>query len=56
LPAALSTHQNLKFGKLGEAIDAADIVVLLVDHKEFKFLEPKRLAEKSVIDTRGVWR
>jgi UDP-N-acetyl-D-mannosaminuronic acid dehydrogenase len=56
LPVSLSGQQNLELGKLAEAIDAADIVVLLVDHKEFKFLEPKRLAEKSVIDTRGVWR
>jgi UDP-N-acetyl-D-mannosaminuronic acid dehydrogenase len=56
LPTSLSCHQNLKLDKLGEAIEAADIVVLLVDHKEFKFLEPNRLAEKAVIDTRGVWR
>jgi UDP-N-acetyl-D-mannosaminuronic acid dehydrogenase len=30
--------------------------VLLVDHKEFKYLDRDLLAEKAIIDTRGAWR
>jgi UDP-N-acetyl-D-mannosaminuronic acid dehydrogenase len=38
------------------AIRAADIVVLLVNHRVFKSVDRGLLAEKSVIDTRGFWR
>ena len=41
---------------LDDALDAADIVVLLTDHNEFRSLERERLAGKTVIDTRGIWR
>ena len=40
----------------GEAVKAADIVVLLVDHKAFASLSRPVLAEKMVIDTRGFWK
>lgn len=40
----------------GEAVEAADIVVLLVDHKAFASLSHPILAEKMVIDTRGFWK
>ena len=39
-----------------EAVKAADIVVLLVDHKIFSSLSRLGLAEKIVIDTRGFWK
>ena len=39
-----------------DAIAAADIVVLLVDHDHFKALSRSRLAGKVVYDTRGLWR
>lgn len=38
------------------AIEKADILVLLVDHKPFKRLPMSKLLDKVVIDTRGVWR
>jgi len=41
---------------LDDALDAADVVVLLTDHNEFRSLERERLAGKTVIDTRGIWR
>lgn len=41
---------------LSEAVERADVVVLLVDHREFKELDRARLAGKRVIDTRGTWR
>ena len=39
-----------------EAIDDADIVVLLVDHDHFRSLSRSRLDGKVVYDTRGMWR
>ncbi len=37
-----------------EVVAAADIVLLLVDHKEFRDLKAADLKEKILIDTRGV--
>lgn len=34
----------------------ADILLVLVDHQEFKGIDRELLKEKVVIDTRGVWR
>lgn len=39
-----------------EAIQRADIVVLLVDHDAFREIDRDRLLDKAVIDTRGLWR
>jgi UDP-N-acetyl-D-mannosaminuronic acid dehydrogenase len=38
-----------------EAINNADIIVLLVDHKSFKDIEINLLIDKQIIDTRGIW-
>ena len=37
------------------AIDRADIVVLLVDHRQFGLIDPEALKDKKLIDTRGLW-
>lgn len=37
------------------AIEQADIVVLLVDHKHFNRIRPEKLQRCVVIDTRGFW-
>ena len=37
------------------AIDQADIVVLLVDHKQFHLIDMDALAGKALVDTRGLW-
>ena len=37
------------------AIDKADIVVLLVDHRQFNFIDPESLKDKKLVDTRGLW-
>lgn len=39
-----------------EAIGRADIIVLLVDHREFKGVPEAVRHGKTVIDTRGIWR
>ena len=56
LPGPLAGFDNVRLEPTAAGIAAADIVVLLVDHKEFKHLKRDLLVEKTVIDTRGVWR
>lgn len=41
---------------LDEVLREADILLVLVDHEEFKEVDRELLKEKVVIDTRGVWR
>ncbi|MCY1159146.1 MAG: wecC [Citricoccus sp.] len=55
LPAALAGYQNLRLAETEEALEAADIIVLLVDHTAFAGLGD-RVADKRVVDTRGQWR
>jgi UDP-N-acetyl-D-mannosaminuronic acid dehydrogenase len=42
--------------ELGEVLREADILLLLVDHEEFKEIDHQMLKEKVVLDTRGIWR
>ena len=56
LPASLKELENVKKESLVEAISAAGVVLLLVDHTEFASLDRKLLEGKTVIDTRGLWR
>ncbi len=46
---------GVEFASILDALDRADIFVLLVDHKPFKRVPTGKLAEKIVIDTRGIW-
>jgi len=41
---------------LDEALERCDVLVVLVDHEEFKRVQPTRRAGKLVLDTRGIWR
>ncbi|WP_022868488.1 UDP-N-acetyl-D-mannosamine dehydrogenase [Schaalia vaccimaxillae] len=56
LPKKLEGIGNLELADLHEAIEAADIIVLLVDHKEIRALDRAVFADKTLIDTRGVFR
>ena len=56
LPDRLSAYENIELADLTTAIESADVVVLLVDHREFVGADQNLLDGKSVIDTRGVWR
>ena len=56
LPHQLADLPNVRLEGASDAIAAADIVVLLVDHDHFKALSRSRLAGKVVYDTRGLWR
>jgi UDP-N-acetyl-D-mannosaminuronic acid dehydrogenase len=56
LPKRLEQLENVELKDYEAAIKEADIVLLLVDHKEFKDLKATALAGKTVIDTKGIWR
>lgn len=56
LPKALQGMSNVEFAKYADAIDRADVVLLLVDHDEFKSIPATALKGKTVVDTKGLWR
>ena len=56
LPPRLAKYPNLKLAGTVNAVDAADIVTLLVDHDQFKTMSRSLLGGKVVYDTRGAWR
>jgi UDP-N-acetyl-D-mannosaminuronic acid dehydrogenase len=56
LPRALAGRNNVQLTSTDAAIAQADVVVVLVDHDEFKTVPPAALADKAIIDTRGIWR
>lgn len=55
LPNSLAGRDNVKLVDLDQAISDSELVVLLVDHKEFKAIDPAALENKEVIDTKGIW-
>ena len=56
LPASLAGRPHVRAQRAGEAVDEADIVVVLVDHDHFRSLNRARLDGKVVYDTRGIWK
>ncbi|MEM9442209.1 MAG: UDP-N-acetyl-D-mannosamine dehydrogenase [Pseudomonadota bacterium] len=50
----IKSHPEFDLVPLSEAVAEADILLLLVDHREFKALNAQRLQDKIIIDTRGV--
>lgn len=56
LPQELAEFANIRLMETDKAVEAADVVVLLVDHDRFRDIEPSSLEGKKVIDTRGFWR
>jgi UDP-N-acetyl-D-mannosaminuronic acid dehydrogenase len=53
IPPQLAERASLE--QLDEAIDRADLIVLLVDHRSFRAIDKSRLSGKRLVDTRGVW-
>lgn len=39
-----------------QALATADILVMLVDHRQFRAIAPSTICQRWVVDTRGVWR
>ncbi|CAM3204091.1 UDP-N-acetyl-D-mannosamine dehydrogenase [Corynebacterium gottingense] len=55
LPESLAELSNIQKQDLDDAVEAADIVLLLVNHKEILAFDTSKLGSKTVIDTKGVW-
>jgi UDP-N-acetyl-D-mannosaminuronic acid dehydrogenase len=53
LPEKLATA-GIALSSLESALDRANVIVILVDHKEFKAADKTQFATKVVIDTRGI--
>ena len=56
LPDELRGLGSVTMAETEEAIARADVVLLLVDHREFRDLDRRLLTGRIVIDTRGAWR
>ena len=54
LPAKLAGNCTLT--ALDDALATADVLVLLVDHKEFKATPADAVQQRYIVDTKGVWR
>ncbi len=54
LPKGLN-NKSIALVTTNEAIKIADIIILLVDHGVFKFIDLNLLSGKQIIDTRGIW-
>lgn len=55
LPKELHKYESLKLVDLATALKKADIIALLVDHREFGDIDTEQLRGKVIIDTRGLW-
>lgn len=53
LPKSLGGRATLV--ELEEALEQADVLVLLVDHKPFRKIRPSLRAGQRLVDTRGIW-
>ncbi|MEU4390557.1 UDP-N-acetyl-D-mannosamine dehydrogenase [Kribbella sp. NPDC023855] len=56
LPADLAGLSNVELADAAGAVAAADVILLLVDHDEFRGVDRSMLEGKRVIDTKGLWR
>jgi UDP-N-acetyl-D-mannosaminuronic acid dehydrogenase len=56
LPRSLADLPHVRSAALKDALTAADIIVLLVDHRQFKRVDRELLNLKIIVDTRGIWR
>ncbi|WP_305883253.1 UDP-N-acetyl-D-mannosamine dehydrogenase [Corynebacterium lipophilum] len=54
LPKRLKGFDNVELVSYTDALEQADVIVLLVDHKEFKTLANDKFEGKNVIDTKGL--
>lgn len=50
----LSSHSEFELLSCDEVVGAADIILLLVDHRQYRHLKAADLKEKILIDTRGL--
>lgn len=53
LPKSLMGLVTLK--DTATALQQADVLVMLVDHKQFKAIKPEDIKQQWIVDTKGVW-
>jgi UDP-N-acetyl-D-mannosaminuronic acid dehydrogenase len=56
LPKEFAGKANAELAELEDAVERADILLVMVDHDPFKAFDREKLQEKVVIDTKGLWR
>jgi len=56
LPEGFSNMKHVSLRSTQEAIESADVLVGLVDHREFKQVKLNETSNKTIIDTRGMWQ
>jgi len=54
LPQKLAANSELV--SVEQALQQADVLVLLVDHNEFKAIKSEQVTQSWIVDTKGVWR
>lgn len=54
LPAKLADSSTLV--SLDEALAQADVLVMLVDHSQFRAIDDAQVEQQWIVDTKGVWR
>ena len=55
LPDELLSADPCELVELPDAMERADVVVLLTDHTSFLEIDPRSLEGKKILDSRGVW-
>lgn len=55
MPSSLREFNNVQMVRTDSAMKEADLILLLVDHDEFKKADRELLSGKLVVDTRGIW-
>ena len=48
-------QESLVLTSAEHALNEANIIVLLVDHKEFKLISKGNLEHQTIVDTKGIW-
>jgi len=54
IPARLANEATLVSTE--DALQQADIIVMLVDHAQFRAIDASEITQQWIIDTKGVWR
>ncbi|CDH19823.1 UDP-N-acetyl-D-mannosaminuronic acid dehydrogenase [Xenorhabdus bovienii str. kraussei Quebec] len=51
-----SLKESVELIDMQQALNEADVVLMLVDHSQFKAISGREIKQKWVVDTKGVWR
>ncbi|MGJ0624696.1 UDP-N-acetyl-D-mannosamine dehydrogenase [Xenorhabdus bovienii] len=51
-----SLKDRVELVDMQQALNEADVVLMLVDHSQFKAIASREIKQKWVVDTKGVWR